>query len=116
MGGHGQETAGGAFRNRLLEGHVANHRSDPERVAVLGQVVELVERVDVDQNRGTGQAEVHGRDQALAAGQDLGLVAVLAQVSYRFGHGAGLVVVEWSRLHEGRSVVSGRQPEAFTVP
>ena len=41
--------------------------------------VEIGEAIQVDQHRRPGQAEVHDRDETLSAGQNLGLVTVLAE-------------------------------------
>ena len=68
----------------VLDPGVAGDGPDPDRVVVDGDLVQLGQPVDVDQVRGGGQAHVEQRDQALAAGQDLAVVADLGQ------HGQGL--------------------------
>jgi hypothetical protein len=65
--------------------------------------------VDVDQRGRLGQAEVHGRHQALAAGQDLALVAVLGQEVERLGQAARTVVRERDGFH-------GRAPLCASMP
>jgi hypothetical protein len=48
-----------------------------------------------------GEAQRQHRDQALAAGQDLGVVTVLAQQRHEIGDRLGRVVLERGRLHRG---------------
>ena len=51
-------------------------------------VVETGNVIDVDQPGGPRDAKLHHRDQALAAAQDLGVVAVLLQERDSFGNGS----------------------------
>ena len=55
---------------------VAGHRADAQLVAVDADVGQLGEVVDVDEHLGPGQAELHHRQQAVAAGDQPGLGAV----------------------------------------
>ena len=64
---------------------------DPDAVGVGDDLVQLGQPVDVDQVGGGGQAHVEQRDQALAAGQDLAVVADLGQL----GQGLGTVEDRW---------------------
>ena len=67
---------------------------------LLGERVEAADAVDVHQHGGRGQAEAHGRDEALAAGQHLGVIAVLGEQGQRLVNCAGRVEVEcrWDHL------------------
>jgi hypothetical protein len=50
-----------------------------------------------------GQAQLHHRDQAVAAGDELGVVAVRAHEAERFLHRLRAVVLERGWIHEVRS-------------
>ena len=84
---------------RPLDVAVARDRADRQRLAAEAQVVQLGERVDVDQHGGTRQAEPHRRNQALAAGQHPGVGAVLLQVRERLVGGVSPMVIEGCRNH-----------------
>ena len=56
-------------------------------------------RAQVDQDRGRGEAEAHQRDQGVPAGDELGLVAVLAEKLYGVVDRFGDLVVEGHRDH-----------------
>ena len=56
--------------------------------------------VQIDEHRGRRQAEVHGRNEALAAGQRLGVGAVLGQQVEGFVERSRTEVVERRRFHE----------------
>ena len=59
---------------------VARHRADPDLVAVRLDVAELVgERIDVDHVRRRGEAELHHRQQRVAAGEQPCLRAELCE-------------------------------------
>jgi len=78
---------------------VGGERPDPQRVPIAAQVVEPADPADVDQMGGPGQPEVHHRDQALPAGDDLRLVAELGQQSDRSRHVSRAVISECGGLH-----------------
>jgi hypothetical protein len=79
----------------ILKGH------DPDAVGVGDDLVQLGQPVDVDQVGGRDQAHVEQRDQALAAGQDLAVVADLGQLDQGLGDGRGSVVGEGWGVHTG---------------
>ena len=77
-----------------LDVHVAGHRADGDVVAVVADVRQVGEATDVDQHARLGEAELHHRQQAVAAGDELGLVAVLADQADGLLGGLGTDVVE----------------------
>ena len=90
-------TSGGSV-GRALEGGLTRDRADLD-AAVRGDALEPVHAVDVDQDSGNGQAHVHERHETLAAGQDLRLVAVLAERRDDLVDGLGGDVPERGGLH-----------------
>ena len=77
-----------------LDVHVARHRTDRDLVALLADVRQIGESSDVDQHARLRESQLHHRQQAVAAGDELGLVAVLADEADRFLGGLGADVVE----------------------
>ena len=82
-----------------LDRPLARHGPEPHVPVVLADVGEARDRVQVDEGRGPGHAEVHERHQALAAGQELGLASVAREQGNGLLHGRGPVIVEPYRLH-----------------
>ena len=82
-------------------------RADGE-AAVGAHVLELGQPADVDQDGGAGQPQGEQGDQALAAGEHLGFVAVLGQHGEGLVDGVGGVVVEGRRLHRRGAYVAAR--------
>ena len=79
-GGGGQQPPERPADVVALQVEVADPGPDGDRVGVgVVDGGQLAEAADVDDHRRASQPEVHGRDQALAPRQHLGLVAVLAQ-------------------------------------
>lgn len=70
------------------------HRSDDHGVAFFADATQLGNAVDVDQVLGLGKAQLHHRQQAVAAGQQLGVRPVLAQQGHGLTHALGGVVLE----------------------
>src|SRR5579863_5534279 len=60
---------------------------------------EFGKTVDVDQHRRPRQAEIHRRNEALAASEEPGFVAMLGFQGQRLIKGRSPDVFEWSRLH-----------------
>ena len=52
-------------------------RADPQFSVMLADVPQPGEPADVHERRRAGETEIHHRDQALAAGEELGVVAEL---------------------------------------
>ena len=68
LGKHGARSA----EHRVgLERRVARERADRDPVAVFAHVPEIVQPADVDERRGPRDAELHGRDQRVPAGEQL---------------------------------------------
>jgi hypothetical protein len=80
---------------------VAGERTDGDVVAGVADVRQVAEAADVDEDGRLGQAQLHERQQAVAAGEELGLVPVLGDQRDRFVGRAGADVVELGRDHEG---------------
>ena len=59
----------------LQQLHVARQRADPQLVALLADVGQLMQVVDVDQVLGIREAKLHHRQQAVPPGDDSGLGA-----------------------------------------
>ncbi len=78
----------------LLDVHVARERTDRDVVAGVTDVRQVADAADVDQHRWLRQAQLHQWQQAVAAGEELGLVAVLADEGDRLLGGTGTDVVE----------------------
>jgi len=74
------------------------------------EVVETLDAIDVDQGPRGGEAELHERNEALAASQGLGLVAVALEDRKRLVEGRWSVVLERRRVHRNASSRRRRQP------
>ncbi len=73
--GVGQQRVAALDQRRLVERRLAGEAADRQVAVLLADVLEVGQPVDVDQRLGHGEPEAHGGDQALAAGQDLGVAA-----------------------------------------
>jgi hypothetical protein len=78
---------------------VGGHRADRDVVAVLADAAQLGDAAEVDEHRRGGEPQPQHRDQALPAGQDLGVVPAVAQRLHRLGDRRRLDVVELGRDH-----------------
>ena len=77
----GQQRALGLDQGAGLGVDLAHKRTDDEAIVRKPDVVEHVTAVDRHDHLGSSQPEVHERNQALAASEDLCVVAVLGQRS-----------------------------------
>ena len=84
----GEGADGGRLR-RELEGALPGQGADREGAAGRLEAVEAGQTVEVDDDAGSGEAEVQHGDEALPAGQRAGLVAVLGEQRQRFGQRPG---------------------------
>ena len=73
---------------------VLGHRPDHDRVAVVADAAQRVDPAEVDDHLGRVEPHPEHREQALPAGQDLGLVPELGQGGERLLHRRGREVVE----------------------
>ena len=93
-------------------------RADGEAVAAFTNVAEVGDPADVDDEPRRGEAELHRRNQAVAARQQLGLVAMLHEQRDRLVEGRGPVILEGCRihvplLHRDRRVLLNGPPDAL---
>ena len=82
-----------------LQRTVPSQRTYGDVVAAVVDVAEVGHAADVDDHAGHRQAQLHHRQQGVAARQQLGLVAVLAEQSDGLGGGTRPFVVECCRNH-----------------
>ena len=112
--GHGRSQQGiPCCETRVpFESALARQRPDAETaVAAVGDPVQTGNAVQVDDGRGTRQPQVHERHEALAAGQDLPVLAVLVEHAERLVEGLRTVVGKGRGFHgDGRCLV-GAQPD-----
>ena len=78
---------------------VPDEAADDDLVAVLVDPVEAHDVVDVDEDGGGGQPQLHEREERVAAGDELGLVAVLGQGGDGRVDGVGASEGEGGRDH-----------------
>src|SRR5262249_27241439 len=83
-----------------LDVAVAGQGADGHVVTGVADVRQVGDAADVHEDAGLGQPQLHERQQAVAAGEELGFVPVLGDEGNRFG-GPGADVVELGRDHEG---------------
>ncbi len=98
-----QQRVRARHEGRLLELVLSRERADREVVAPLLHVGEVAEPVDVDQGLRRGEPEAHRRQEALPAGEDLGVVAELRHESDRFIERVRHVIFEGPWDHTVRS-------------
>src|SRR5207253_6846230 len=81
-----------------------HERADPEPPVRLAERVEPGDPVDVDDGPRRREAELHQRDQALSAGQDLPLVAEPFEDRQRLVERVGREVFEAGGVHPTASL------------
>ena len=69
----------------LLDVHVPRHRADRDVVAGVADVRQVGQPADVDQHARLGEPQLHERQQAVPTGDELGVLAVLADEADRLG-------------------------------
>ena len=77
---------------------VGRQRADADRAVRLGDALQFVEPADVDDDGRLREAQLHHRDQAVAAGHQLG-VFVLLQQAESFIDRSGAAVIELGWVH-----------------
>jgi hypothetical protein len=100
-GGGGQQRHGGQHGAMVFDLAVGGHRADPDGAAVDGDAAQLRNPVDVDQDARAGVAQLHGRQQRVAAGEQGGVGGVPGEQLQGFGEVGGPVVVERRGDHAG---------------
>src|SRR5216117_2728932 len=86
-------------QGRTLFPYTTLFRSEPHLPVMLLDVREARDPVQVHERRGTTQAEIEERHEALAAGEDLRVAAVAPEQRERLVEARGGVVVEFDGLH-----------------
>ncbi len=79
-GGVEQQRMAGDHGRALVDPAVGGPATDPQPVVGLEHLIEAVEVLDVDQQARRGEAELEQRQEAVAAGQDLGLALAAARI------------------------------------
>src|SRR5258708_34696683 len=85
-----------------LQRPVARQRSNPGRPTGRTNAGEILDPIDVDQNRWSSQAKIHRRYQALSASQKFRVIAVFCLEHKRVLERGGGDIFEGSRLHGAR--------------
>ena len=83
----------------VLDVVVAGEPADGDVVARVADVGELGHVADVDEHGGSGQPQLHEREERVPAGEELGVVAVLGEQRDRLLHGIGTRVAELGGDH-----------------
>ena len=78
---------------------MARERADGHMVSVVADVRQVGQPADVDQHRRRRQPQLHQRQQRVAAGEQLGVVAVLGEQRDRVVGRVGPDVVEQRGNH-----------------
>jgi hypothetical protein len=78
---------------------VRRQRADPDRVAAARDAAQLRNAADVDNRRRSREAQLHERNQAVAAGQELG-ARVGRKKAMHVGQRTGAVIVEVRGIHD----------------
>ena len=115
-GGEGEDAAVLLDQGVVVHVAVAGKGADGEVVALVAHVAQVVEPVQVDQDRGRGEAQPHQRDQGVPAGDELGLVAVLTEELYGVVDRFGDLVVEGHRVHYASPPSCGALASSRSTP
>src|SRR6266496_2036639 len=97
--GVGENGVLGADQIGALERRLPRHRPDLEKPALLLDVVEPRNAADIHQVRERCKAQLQHGQEAHAAGEDLGLVAVTGEQLHRLVERARTVIIECRRNH-----------------
>ena len=82
-----------------LDVHVAGERANRDVVAGVADVRQVGDATDVDQDARLGEAQLHQRQQAVPAGQKLGVLTMLADEADCLFGGTGTDVIEGGGNH-----------------
>jgi hypothetical protein len=86
---------------------VAGQWADLQVAVGLGDAVQPGQAIHVHEDGGGREAELQQRDEALTAGQDLGVVTVLGQDLEGLVEGFGRDIVERTGVHASSGIVAG---------
>ncbi len=103
---------------RLDQLVLGGHGADDEVVAVGADAFEVGDAGKIDQMGRRGEAELHHRDEAMAAGERPGVVAEIGKQRQRIGNGLRAVVGEGAWYHgflPRPSASAGLHPDAPTA-
>jgi hypothetical protein len=91
---------------------VPGQRPDRDVRALVGDVRQVGDAADVDEHRGRREPQLHQRQQRMAAGQVLGVLAGLRRQGQRLVHGRRALVGKggWDHL-----LASAADSAAFTM-
>ena len=101
-------------RRVALDGALAHRRAERHGAVAERDLAQVVRVVDVDQERGTREAHRHHRDEALPAGDQPGVAAVLGEQRAGFGGRARAAEIKRNGLHP-RISADSRPPRRFTA-
>jgi hypothetical protein len=87
-----------------LQVGVPRERADGDGAAVDPHVRQVLQAADVDEDGRRRQPQLHEREQRVAAGEELGVVAVAVQRADGVLEGLGALVVERSGDHDRASL------------
>ena len=104
-----------AHQRVVLDVVVAGEAADRDRVAGVAHVGEVGEPTDVDEHRRRRQPQLHQRQQRVAAGEELGVVAVLGEQRDRVVDGVGAGVVERGGDHRPPAISAEPASTAATM-
>src|SRR5262249_45995173 len=115
---------GSISQQRVLRSHqsrgfhfgLAREPAYLQEAAVFLDVSKTGDGVDVDQKARSRQAQLHHRDQALAAAQKFGFLAVLLQEGYGFRNALRTEVLKGRRNHRSTSLMSNYPAAALRIP
>src|SRR5579875_1792794 len=85
---------------RIFERRMPRQRTDLDSAALKSDKAQRGQSVDVDQDRGRHNAEIHHRHEALPAREQPRLAAMLAQRGHQFLFAARLEITERGGLHD----------------
>ncbi len=108
---------GKAERRLALHGGVRRHRPDPPAPVGALDARQPRHAAEVDEQRRRGEPQLHERQQRVAAGEDLGVLAALAEGGQRLVDRGGPDVVELRGDHDAPPSVGPVGPEpALPLP
>jgi len=90
----------GSHARIALQLTLGGHGAHRQRSALLPDVAQIIQSVQIHQQGRLHHPEVHSRNQALTPGQQFGPLAVLGQCREGLLDHSGGLILKGSRLHE----------------